>query len=185
VQQFIDKFKRMIHPSGDGKGFSFNDYYFKPVGGKWYVSWEKVPGAQGTLAKMLRSLGGDEVRSMLASTDRVLARKAGIENGKLDSKLKRLANAYMFQDGLDGNGRFRKATDGYNLALKILGDFGIELGEIVSSHLFSPDSNTLKIDLAFTNPADSFSPVSITNSMLHLSYTRLDNDRFEVLAYLT
>jgi hypothetical protein len=91
----------------------------------------------------------------------------------------------MFQDGLDGNGRFRKATDGYNLALKILGDFGIELGEIVSSHLFSPDSNTLKIDLAFTNPADSFSPVSITNSMLHLSYTRLDNDRFEVLAYLT
>jgi hypothetical protein len=185
LQRFVDKFKRMLHPSGDGKGFSFNDYYFKPVGGKWYVSWEKVPGAQGTLAKMLRSLGGDEVRSMLASTDRVLARKAGIENGKLDSKLKRLANAYMFQDGLDGNGRFRKATDGYNLALKILGDFGIELGEIVSSHLFSPDSNTLKIDLAFTNPADSFSPVSITNSMLHLSYTRLDNDRFEVLAYLT
>jgi hypothetical protein len=143
-----------------------------------------VEGRQVRASKQ-RSLGGDEVRSMLASTDRVIARKAGIENGKLDSKLKRLANAYMFQDGLDGNGRFRKATDGYNLALKILGDFGIELGEIVSSHLFSPDSNTLKIDLAFTNPADSFSPVSITNSMLHLSYTRLDNDRFEVLAYLT
>lgn len=185
VQRFIDKFKRMIHPSGDGKGFSFNDYYFKPVGGKWYVSWERVPGAQGTLAKMLRSLGGDEVRSMLASTDRVLARKAGIENGKLDDRTKRFANAAMSRKGLDGNGRFLKATSGYALALEILGEFGIELDTVVSSHLFSPESNTLNIDLAFTNPADSFSPVSITNSMLHLSYTRLDNDRFEVLAYLT
>jgi hypothetical protein len=121
----------------------------------------------------------------LSSIQRVLARKAGIENGKLDDKTIRLANAAMSRKGLDGNGRFLKATGALSLALETLDDFGIELGEVVSSHMFSPESNTLNIDLAFTNPADSFSPVSITNSMLHLSYTRLDNDRFEVLAYLT
>ncbi len=143
-----------------------------------------VEGRQVRASKQ-RSLGGDEVRSMLASTDRVLARKAGIENGKLDDRTKRFANAAMSRKGLDGNGRFLKATSGYALALEILGEFGIELDTVVSSHLFSPETNTLNIDLAFTNPANSFSPVSITNSMLHLSYTRLDNDRFEVLAYLT
>jgi hypothetical protein len=143
-----------------------------------------VEGRQVRASKQ-RSLGGDEVRSMLASTDRVLARKAGIENGKLDDRTKRFANAAMSRKGLDGNGRFLKATSGYALALEILGEFGIELGEVVDSHMFSPESNTLNIHLAFTNPANSFSSVSITNSMLHLSYTRLDNGKFEVLAYLT
>jgi hypothetical protein len=124
-------------------------------------------------------------QTRMASVERVLARKAGLENGKLDDRTRRSANAAMSRKGLDGNGRFIKAINALSLALETLDDFGIELGEVVISHMFSPESNTLNIDLAFTNPADSFSPVSITNSMLHLSYTRLDNDRFEVLAYLT
>jgi hypothetical protein len=77
---------------------------------------------------------------------------------------------------LHGRGKFLHSQ------LKI---FGIELGEVVSSHLFNRESGSLNVDLAFTNPADSFSPMQISNTMLYLQYTRLDNDRYEVLAYLT
>lgn len=183
VQKFTQKFKSMINPSSEG--FSFNRYYFKRYGDKWYVSWEREPGAQGEFAKMLRSLGGEEVRSMLASASRVLARKAGLENGVVDRKTIQFANDVMQRKGLDGNGRFEKPTRGYTLALDLLADFGIELGEVVSSHLFSRESGSLNVELAFTNPANSFSPVQIRNTMLHLQYSRLDNDKYEVLAYLT
>ena len=304
VQRFVDKFKGMIHSSNGG--FSFNRYYFKQYGDNWYVSWDREPGAQGELAKMLRSLGGGEVRSMLASDNmrtalfssfkndeddsilalsrafnekirrqsawftldpfeksgdkmktvaffrdianalqsddivsaaallkkiprayvaevpsdawelldvkhpfgnrpsisdaflhdtfgqirlasahRVIARKAGLENGVVDRKTIQFANDALQRKGLDGNGRFEKPTRGYTLALDILADFGIELGEVVSSHLFNRESGSLNVDLAFTNPIDSFSPVQIRNTMLHLQYTRLDDGRYEVLAYLT
>ena len=129
---------------------------------------------------------GRQVRaSMTASSSRVLARKAGLENGIVDRKTIQFANDAMRRKGLDGNGRFEKPIRGYTLALGILADFGIELGEVVSSHLFNRESGSLNVDLAFTNPADSFSPMQISNTMLYLQYTRLDNDRYEVLAYLT
>jgi hypothetical protein len=85
--------------------------------------------------------------------------------------------------GLDGNGRFGRAEDGYVRALDVLSEFGIELGEVVNSHLFSRDDNTLNIEMAFSNPDDSFSPVEINNSLLHLTYHKL-NGRYEVLAYM-
>ena len=185
VDNFTEKFKRMIRPSSNGKSFSFNRYDFKQYGDKWYVSWDREPGAQGEFAKMLRSLGGEETKSKYASVGRVLARKAGLENGIVDRKTIQFANDAMRRKGLDGNGRFEKPTRGYTLALDILGDFGIELGEVVSSHLFNRESGSLNVDLAFTNPADSFSPMQISNTMLHLQYTRLDDARYEVLAYLT
>lgn len=87
--------------------------------------------------------------------------------------------------GLDGNGRFGRAEDGYVRALDVLSEFGIELGEVVNSHLFSPDDNTLNIRMAFSNPDDSFSPAEIENSLLHLTYHKLNGRRYEVLAYMS
>jgi hypothetical protein len=66
-----------------------------------------------------------------------------------------------------------------------MGDHGIELDGVAHAMQFKPDSNTLNVDIAFSNQSDPFSPQAIRNSMLHLSYTKLENDRYEVLAYLT
>jgi len=124
----------------------------------------------------------DHFRSA-ASAERVAARYA--LQDKLPSRDRGLINDHLARKGLDGNGRFRRAEDGYVLSLEILSEHGIELGQVVNSFLFKPDSNTLNIDLAFSNEEDPFSPRDIRNTMLYLAYTRLENDKFEVLAYLT
>ncbi len=126
-------------------------------------------------------------QSLTASAKRVasaFARKAAGE--RLDRNLRQKINRAMEKKGLDGNGRFRKPQEGYSRAVDVMQEHGIELDEVVSSHLFSPrPSGTVKADLAFTNEADRFSPVSITNSMLYLQYTEVSDDRFEVVAYLS
>ena len=112
------------------------------------------------------------------------ARKAAGE--RLDRSLRQKINKAMERKGLDGNGRFRKPEEGYSRAVEVMQDHGIELDEVVSSHLFNPrPSGTVKADIALTNEADRFSPVSITNSMLYLQYTEVSDDRFEVVAYLS
>jgi len=104
----------------------------------------------------------------------------------LDRGVRQKANAKLSRAGLDGNGRFRKPEMAYSKALTVLSEFGIELGEVVSSHLFQArPSGTLNVDLAFSNPEDSFSPAAITNSVLHLQFTELRKDHFEAVAYLS
>lgn len=105
---------------------------------------------------------------------------------RLDRSLRQKINKAMERKGLDGNGRFRKPEEGYSRAVEVMQEHGIELDEVVSSHLFNPrPSGTVKADIALTNEADRFSPVSITNSMLYLQYTEVSDDRFEVVAYLS
>jgi hypothetical protein len=86
---------------------------------------------------------------------------------------------------LDGNGRFRKPQEGYSRAVDVAQEYGIELDEVVSSHLFNGPKGVLNVDMAFTNPEDRFSPVSITNSVLHLQFTELRADMYEVVAYMS
>lgn len=105
---------------------------------------------------------------------------------RLDNGLRRKVNEKLLRVGLDGNGRFRKPEQGFARAVEVMQEFGIEMDEVVSSHLFSPrPQGTVRVDLAFSNPSDPFSPESITNSLLFLQYTELDAGRFEVTAYLS
>lgn len=105
---------------------------------------------------------------------------------KLDASLRRKINSQLSRAGLDGNGRWDRPEGGYVKALDVLSEFGIELGEVVSSHLFRRPSGTLNIEIAFTNPSDPFSPIQIRNSMLSLTYTEVgDGGRYETLAYLS
>jgi hypothetical protein len=107
--------------------------------------------------------------------------------GRIDTRFREQVNTALMRAGLDGNGRFERPEGGYVKALDVLSDFGIELDTVVSSHLFSKslERNTVRVDLAFTNPKDSFSPISITNSILVVSFTRLGERRYEALAYLS
>ena len=160
--------------------------------GKWY---EKSP--QGFLIRrpacaIQREITADgrQVMASQKTASRVrvaLMYAAKIAAGeRLDRNLRQKINRVMERKGLDGNGRFRKPEEGYSRAVDVMQEHGIELDEVVSSHLFSPrPSGTVKADIAFTNEADRFSPVSITNSMLYLQYTEVSDDRFEVVAYLS
>lgn len=103
----------------------------------------------------------------------------------LPSNLRSTINAALNKAGLDGNTYFAKSSAGFVRAVEILAKFGIELDEVVSSHLFSGARGRMAVDLAFTNPEDSFSPISISNSMLTLSFHEMESGQFEVIAYLS
>ena len=107
------------------------------------------------------------------------------DKGKLSNKIRRMINDKLNRVGLDGNGRFQTPQKGYVRALDVLQSFGIELGEVVSSFNFRKDANQFNVHLAFKNMDDPFSPSDIQNTMLHISYTKLEDDRYEVLAYMT
>lgn len=163
--------------------------------GEFYKKWyEKFPNylVRRPALMLDREITADGRQVMAsqkatASAKRVasaFARKAAGE--RLDRSLRQKINKAMERKGLDGNGRFRKPEEGYSRAVDVMQEYGIELDEVVSSHLFSPrPSGTVKADIAFTNEADRFSPASITNSMLYLQYTEVSDDRFEVVAYLS
>ena len=106
---------------------------------------------------------------------------------KVDRRLREQINMALIRSGLDGNGRFDRPEGGYVKALNVLADFGIELDGVVSSHQFSKslENNMVRVDLAFTNPKDSFSPVQIQNSVLVVSFTKLGEHRYEAIAYLS
>ena len=129
------------------------------------------------------AFGGGKMRT---SVDRLAQRwvLAGIENGKLDNSVRKQANIALVRAGLDGNGRFAKIGFALNAAFDVLAKFGIEPAEIVNAFSLSRPSGTYSVRLAFTNTDDSFSPVSIHNTVLHLSWTDLGS-RYDVVAYLS
>ncbi len=112
-------------------------------------------------------------------------KRVRVASKRMDPKFKRAVIPLFKRAGLDGNGRFRKPQHGYSKALDILAKFEIELDDVVSSHLFNGDSGTIRADLAYSNSEDPFSPESISNSVLVISFTKMAKDSYEVLAYLS
>lgn len=130
------------------------------------------------------AFGGGKMRT---SVERLAQRWifAGIEKGTLDSTVKAKANRDLIHKGLDGNGRFQKVGQALTAAFSVMHQYGIEPDEILSANRHSRPSGTWPIQLAFTNPEDSFSPVPIRNSVLHFAWTDLGEGRYEVVAYLS
>ncbi len=107
------------------------------------------------------------------------------ETRKLGNALGKTINAALVTAGLDGNGRFRKPSDALAAALNVIGSNGLEQDEVIHADRLRPDSGRITIDLAFTNQNDSFSPIPISNSMLVLSWHKLESGAFEGVAYLS
>jgi len=110
-----------------------------------------------------------------------------INSGKISERERISVNKSLWEAGLDGNGRFDRPEGGYVAATEILQNQGIELTDVVSSFNFSKDLDNrhLTINISFSNKEDLFSPTPITNSMLVLSWTKLRDDVYETLAYLS
>ena len=107
-------------------------------------------------------------------------------SSKLDRTLKSQINQTLMAQGFDGNTVFSRPERAYSQAVDIIGAYGLEMDEVVSSHLFKARPTIiLNIDVAFSNPDDLFSPVSITNSVLHMQITELLPGRFEAIAYMS
>lgn len=105
---------------------------------------------------------------------------------KLDRQLKSSINRSFERVGLDGNGRFNDPQQGYSRAVDLMDEYGVELADIPNSFDFKPrPTGVVRVDVAFTNQEDIFSPYAITNSVLVIQYTELREDVFEVIAYMS
>lgn len=132
-----------------------------------------------------RDLGklADDVKRSLG---RRASAKTAAPSKPLDNRTKAQVNRAFTRHGLDGNTYYAKAEHGYAKAVEIMGQFGIELDGIPNSMEFTRPSGRVSVDLAWTNQADPFSPTPISNSMLVVTFHKMDKTgRFEVIAYLS
>jgi hypothetical protein len=105
---------------------------------------------------------------------------------KLPTSLKNKIAKDFKKAGLDGNGRFQKPQHGTAKAIEILNSHGIELDDVPSADYFrNKESGRFNWHLAFKNKEDPFSPESISNSMLSVSYYQIAPNKYEVLVYLS
>lgn len=105
--------------------------------------------------------------------------------GRLQPRTKTLVNRALVVQKLDGNGRFRKVGEALAIAGNILRSNGLEWDETLNAHLFAEKQGTRTLRVSHSNETDPFSPTPITNSVLHFSWTLLEPDRYEVVAYLS
>jgi len=120
---------------------------------------------------------------MTNTATKVARRFIAREGLRLDPSTRRKANQALQRKGFDGNDRFRSQGEGVNVAFAVLADFGIEPDQVITANNLR--SGNRGIELAWSNPDDPFSPVNITNSVLHFAWTEMDNGRFEIIAYLS
>lgn len=147
-------------------------------------------------------LSADDVRKHYQCYICTAAEEFGMESKKTESVMtssvndaeRSRANDAVRRAGCDGNGRFASPSAGANAALHAAAQaIGVEPDESVDAMRFRAPQGTTTIRLAWTNKADSFSPVSIENSVLFVSWTKLNAGGgatvngldYEVVAYLS
>jgi hypothetical protein len=95
-------------------------------------------------------------------------------------------NERLSKAGLDGNGRFGSPTEALNAATTVLSAHGIELDDVPNSWALTKyEQFRFTLDLAWTNEADSYSPIPIQNSVLVLTWYKFSEGVYEGLAYLS
>lgn len=103
----------------------------------------------------------------------------------LNSKEKRLINRALVQAGFGGAKKFPTIGSALNAAAGVTGNFGLEWAKMVSSWEVSGLNGFISIPMAKTNQEDAYSPLPIRNSYLVFSWTTLEKDRIEVIAYMS
>jgi hypothetical protein len=118
---------------------------------------------------------------------RAVVAKQAPKPKKLDRPTKNKSVGLFKKKGLDGNGRFPSVSRALSAAWDALNKLGIGPGQVVTADLFKGDKGNRLLDLEWTNTTDDpFMPgASIPNSGLSISWTKMDNGKFEVLCYLS
>jgi len=124
----------------------------------------------------------NKVMTMLGSK---VAEKYARSRGRLDSSLRQRINRELVQAGFGGRGRWQKPGLALSDAMEVLSKHGLEQDEIPNSHALSQPTGTYSVNVAFSNEEDPFSPMAISNTALHLSWTELAPYKLEVISYLS
>lgn len=127
------------------------------------------------------------INMKISSNLRVVGRHVVVAAAiKMTAHNRGLANQGLTHRGLDGNGRFRSVSEAISVAFDVLAKvLSIESDGHIDAFFFKRPSGQRALEIAYTNHEDSFSPISITNSNLWITWHKMDNGRFEVIAYLT
>ena len=107
------------------------------------------------------------------------------QHGKMDPVRREQANQVMIEAGLDGNGRFHRVGEAINLMWASLEPQGMEIVDVPSAHLFMGQSGTRQLRVGWKDELDPFMEHRIEDSVLHISWYKLDSGRYEVIAYLS
>ena len=86
---------------------------------------------------------------------------------------------------MDGNGRFRSPGMALARISEVLATHGMEWGQVIQSFPLKEPQGRMNIYLAQTNPEDSFSPMDIDGSTLAFQWYKLEDDKYEIVAYLS
>jgi len=112
------------------------------------------------------------------------AKKKAQQEAKLDSKTRQKLNAELSANGLDGNGRFKRATDGLTKAQEVLINVaGIYLASpILEFQLSTAPQGNLRFNLS----SDELGENEYTNAMLVFTWYRFEEtDMYECLSYVS
>jgi len=96
----------------------------------------------------------------------------------------KIAKAFK-RAGLDGNGRFSKAHRGAAKASQVLGDFDIVVSGVLSADLFMGDKGTRSLRLEWASDKSFETGAPLPQTYLVVTWYKLDNGKYEVLAYLS
>jgi len=107
------------------------------------------------------------------------------DNGKMDPVRREHANKALRDAGFDGNGRFESIGAAVNAMWGALGPHGLEIVSVPSADRFRGDSGTARLDLGWRDPDDPFNERRISNAVLHVSWTLLAPDRYELIVYVS
>ena len=122
-------------------------------------------------------------RLLIAAEALVLIAKA--TPGRLESAVRSRVNVALDQAGLDGNRSFQTIGQGLAAIGNVFSKFGIEWDETLNAHMFRAETGQATLRIAFTNQEDSFSPQSISNSIVRVGWYQHQSGNFEVTAYLS
>ena len=115
----------------------------------------------------------------------IVRRFTAATSAKLTPKQRSEINHDLNRYGMDGNKPFQSVGKGLGAVGEVLAKHGLEWESVLNSHLFSRESGRQMLDVAFTNQADSFSPVPITNSMVAFAWYLRESGNYEITAYMS
>ena len=103
---------------------------------------------------------------------------------KIGGAMTKLINEALRKAGFDGRGRFRTVGHAHGEAGSILQQFNLQFTDMLSAWDVKGDSGVLSLGISKGDPTDPFWAMPVSNAMMHFSYTKLAEDKFEVIAYL-
>jgi hypothetical protein len=126
-----------------------------------------------------------KLTAIIAKQQEVLVRLAQPEpRPKMDRKEAKRINEALRHAGFDGRGRFRTVGHAHGEAGSVLQQFNMQFTDMLSAWDVKGDNGTLSLGISKGDPNDPFYAMPIQGGMMHFSYTKLDQDKFEVIAYL-